>query len=81
MLAGDSPEGKVDLGSLGHYMRRTDPSFTPKQYGHSGLLDMLRTYDLLKLHQEPGGHWTVTLDQARIQQMSVNPLTGEPSLP
>ena len=79
MLAGDTPEGKVDLGALGNYMRRTDPSFTPKAYGHSGLLDMLRTYDLLKLHQETGGHWAVTLNQERIAQMPVNPLTGKPS--
>ena len=81
MLAGDTPEGKVDLGALGNYMRRTDPSFTPKAYGHSGLLDMLRTYDLLKLHQETGGHWAVTLNQERIAQMPVNPLTGKPSAP
>ena len=80
MLAGDTPEGKVDLGALGNYIRRTDPSFTPKAYGHSGMLDMLRTYDLLKLHQEVGGHWAVTLNQERIGQMPVNPLTGKPSL-
>lgn len=61
MLAGDSPEGTVDLGALGNYLRRTDPAFTPKAYGHSGLLDMLRTYDLLVVAQAPGGHWTVRL--------------------
>lgn len=61
MLAGDSSEGTVDLGALGNYLRRTDPGFTPKAYGHSGLLDMLRTYDLLAVSQEPGGHWTVRL--------------------
>lgn len=77
MLAGDTPEGKVDLGALGNYLRRTDPSFTPKAYGHSGLLDMLRTYDLLKLHGESGGHWAVTLNQEKIAQMPVNPLTGK----
>lgn len=79
MLAGDTPEGKVDLGALGNYLRRTDPSFTPKAHGHSGLLDMLRTYDLLQLNQEVGGHWAVKLNQERIAQMPVNPLTGKPS--
>lgn len=79
MLAGDTPEGKVDLSALGNYLRRTDPSFTPKVYGHSGLLDMLRTYDLLQLNQEVGGHWAVKLNQERIAQMPVNPLTGKPS--
>ncbi len=79
MLAGDTPEGKVNLSALGNYLRRTDPSFTSGTYGHSGLLDMLRTYDLLKLHQEAGGHWTVQLNQEKIAQMPVNPLTGKPS--
>ncbi|PXW95887.1 hypothetical protein C7444_108146 [Sphaerotilus hippei] len=39
----------------------THPAFSPKTYGHSGLLDMLRTDDLLALQQESGGHWTVRL--------------------
>lgn len=61
LLASDTSEGKVHLGPLGQYLKRTDPAFSPKTYGHSGLLDMLHTYDLLALHQEPGGHWTVQL--------------------
>ncbi|WP_062356352.1 NYN domain-containing protein [Pseudoxanthomonas mexicana] len=80
MLAGDTPEGKVSLSALGNYLRRTDPSFTPSTYGHSGLLDMLRTYDLLQSTQEPGGHWVVKLDQEKISKMPVNPLTGKPSV-
>ncbi|MES2399569.1 MAG: NYN domain-containing protein [Pseudomonadota bacterium] len=61
LLASDTPEGKVHLGPLGQYLKRTDPAFSPQSYGHSGLVDMLRTYDLLALQQEPGGHWTVRL--------------------
>lgn len=61
LLASDTPEGKVHLGGLGEYLRRTDPAFSPQIYGHSGLLDMLRTYDLLTVLQEPGGHWSVRL--------------------
>lgn len=61
LLATNTSDGKVHLGGLGQYIKRTDPSFSPKIYGHSGLLDMLRTYDLLTLQQEPGGHWTVRL--------------------
>lgn len=61
LLASDTPDGKVHLGPLGQYLKRTDPAFSPQSYGHSGLLDMLRTYDLLALQQEPGGHWTVRL--------------------
>lgn len=59
LLTGDTVEGKVALSPLGSYLRRTYPSFSPQVYGHSGLLDMLRTYDLLTLEQEANGHWTV----------------------
>jgi len=61
LLAGDTPDGRVSMGHLGQYLKRTDPAFSPKTYGHSGLLDMVRTYDLLAPQQEPGGHWTVSL--------------------
>lgn len=61
LMTGDTSEGRVDLGALGNYLRRTDPSFSPKSYGHSGLLDMLRTYDLLRLEQAAGGHWRVSI--------------------
>lgn len=63
LLAADTSEGKVGVGGLGSYLKRADPSFSPKNYGHSGLLDMLKTYDLFKVQQEPGGHWTVQLAQ------------------
>lgn len=61
MLAADTPEGKVTVSALGSYLKRTDPAFSPKTYGHSGLLDMIKTYDLLVAQQEPGGHWSVRL--------------------
>jgi hypothetical protein len=61
LLGSESPEGRIHLGYLGQYLKRTDPAFAPQMHGHSGLLDMLRTYDLLKLQQEPGGHWSVRL--------------------
>jgi len=65
LLAADTPEGKVSVGGLGSYLKRAYPSFSPKSYGHSGLLDMLKTYDLLKVQQEPGGHWTTQLASQR----------------
>lgn len=61
LLASDTSEGKVGLGPLGQYLKRTDPAFSPKFYGHSGLLDMVKTYDLLISQQEVGGHWSVSL--------------------
>lgn len=61
LLAGGTSEGKVSLSALGQYLKRTDPAFSPNSYGHSGLLDMVKTYDLLHLIQESGGHWNVGL--------------------
>jgi uncharacterized protein (TIGR00288 family) len=63
LMAADTAEGKVHLGPLGQYLKRTDPAFSPQTYGHSGLLDMLRTYDLLTVQQEAGNYWTVRLAQ------------------
>ena len=60
-LASDTPKGKVSQEPLGQYLKRTDPAFSPKFYGYSGLLDMVMTYDLLLSRQEPGGHWSVSL--------------------
>lgn len=61
LMAADTSEGKVHLGTLGQYLKRTDPAFSPQTYGHSGLLDMLRTYDLLTVQQEAGNYWTVRM--------------------
>ncbi len=61
LLAGSSSDGHVHLGGLGQYLKRTDPGFSPADYGHSGLLSMLKTYDLLALRLEHGGHYTVGL--------------------
>lgn len=78
-MAADSAEGRVSLSALGNYLRRTDPAFSPDSFGYSGLLEMLKTYDLLRLIQEPGGSWSVELHQDNIGRMSDNPLTGKPA--
>ena len=62
LLASDTSEGKVGLSALGQYLKRTDPAFSPTIYGHSGLLDMLKTYDLLVLNRAENGHYTVGLN-------------------
>lgn len=72
LLASDSSDGKVSLGPLGQYLKRTDPAFSPKGYGHSGLLDMLKTYDLLDVAQEPGGGWFVWLADKKDNQGTAN---------
>jgi len=61
LLASATSDGQVHLGGLGQYLKRTDPAFTPAAYGHSGLLDMLKTYDMLVLTKAEKGHYTVEL--------------------
>lgn len=56
LLAAESPEGWVHLSALGSYLRRSDPSFTPKKYGHPGLLEMIETYPDLQTRKEGGTH-------------------------
>lgn len=75
LLAADSPDGRLHVGGLGSYLRRTDPSFSPQTFGHTGLVNMLKTYDLLDLRQEPGGHWTVAL--ASSPETAASPSTPE----
>ena len=68
LLASSTSEGQVHLGGLGQYLKRTDPGFSPANYGHSGLLDMLKTYDLLTLKKEKGGHYTVGLSHLALSE-------------
>ncbi|WP_439671000.1 HTH OST-type domain-containing protein [Cupriavidus necator] len=76
LLASNTSEGRVHLSALGQYLKRTDPSFSPASYGHSGLVDMLKTYDLLALKRETGGHYTVGLSEMRLSE---NAATGASS--
>lgn len=64
LLAANTSDGRVQLSPLGNYLKHTDPAFSPKTYGHSGLLDMLKTYDLLETRTDANGHWTVGLASA-----------------
>lgn len=73
LLAADAPEGKVSVGCQGLYLKCADPSFSPKNYEHSGLLDMLKAHDLLKMQQESGGHWTVRLPLQRAERVIPSP--------
>ena len=74
MLSSDTPEGKVHLATLGQYVKRTDPGFSPSTYAHSGLLSMISTYDPLKLKKETGGHYTVALAREGVAPVSASPI-------
>lgn len=57
LLGIDVPDGRIGLGALGQYLKRTDPGFSPKAHGHSTLSDMVRTYPDLAMTHEGGGFW------------------------
>ena len=58
LLAADTPDGRVGLGALGQYLKRTDPGFSPKAFGHNALSDMVRAYPDLVVSVENGsGYW------------------------
>jgi uncharacterized protein (TIGR00288 family) len=57
LLVADTPDGRIGLGALGQYMKRTDPAFSPKAFGHSSLSEMVGTYSDLFMVQEGGGYW------------------------
>lgn len=65
LLTADTSEGKVGLSQLGQYLKRTDPGFSPKNHGHSSLLNMLKAYGQLKLKQDAGAGWFVSLSSAK----------------
>ena len=66
LLADSTSEGQVHLSALGQYLKRTDPAFSPTNFGYSGLLEMLKTYDLLALKKAEGGHYTVGLSRQAV---------------
>ncbi|MDR2031252.1 MAG: NYN domain-containing protein [Azoarcus sp.] len=57
LVSEPASEGKVSLAMLGQYLKRTNSEFSPKNHGHASLLNMIKTYDLLAVKQEGGGHW------------------------
>jgi uncharacterized protein (TIGR00288 family) len=59
LLSADTSDGMVSISALGSYLKRADPSFTPKKYGHASLLNMLKTYDALKVQKDAGDNWCV----------------------
>lgn len=59
LLSADTSDDMVSISALGSYLKRADPSFTPKKYGHATLLNMLKTYDSLKVQKDVGDNWCV----------------------
>ncbi|CAN5126775.1 hypothetical protein BH10PSE17_BH10PSE17_10870 [soil metagenome] len=56
LMTDDAPEGRIGIGPLGQYLKRSDPAFSPKAFGHSGLLAMVQAYPELLTTKEGGGY-------------------------
>lgn len=59
LLLADTSNGMVSISALGSYLKRADPSFTTKKYGHASLLNMLKTYESLKVQKDLSDNWCV----------------------
>jgi uncharacterized protein (TIGR00288 family) len=82
LLTNTALEGKITLSTLGGYLKRTDPGFTPATHGYTGLLDMLKNYGaLLQLKKEDGGHYTVRLAAGSEAGEKVTPSSNKEALP
>jgi len=71
LMAESTSDGKVGLGALGQYMKRTNPSFAPKVYGHSTLTDMVRAYpDLVLTQVQNSGSWVSLKPPAEVSKVT-----------
>lgn len=68
LLAADASDDWVGLPILGQYMRRTNPGFSPQQFGYSGLLEMIRTYPELVTRRDGGSHWVQLKEKAEREE-------------
>lgn len=58
LLSSNTADGWVGMGALGQYMKRTDPGFSAKVYGHSTLSAMVQCYPQLEFSQDDKtGSW------------------------
>jgi uncharacterized protein (TIGR00288 family) len=58
LLAADTLDGRVELGALGQYLKRTNPGFSLKAFGYAALSDMVCVYPDLVVSVENGsGYW------------------------
>ena len=60
-LALSSPDGEVDLGALGNYLRSVHKGFSHTAYGYKNLRTMLEAYDLLQMPPAAAGPCRVRL--------------------
>jgi uncharacterized protein (TIGR00288 family) len=64
-LAAQAPGGKVGGVELGQYLSKTQTNFSPKAYGHAGLMKMVKSYPQVASASDGSGKWTVALVQQK----------------
>lgn len=64
-LAPQATGGKVGGNELMQHLTKAHPEFSPKKYGHSGLMKMLKSYPQLAHIPAGSGKWAVTLVQQK----------------
>jgi uncharacterized protein (TIGR00288 family) len=57
IMSAQSEEGRVGLGALGQFLKRTDPSFNAKSFGHSGLSELIDSDSRFLVVRLDGGSW------------------------
>lgn len=58
LLAQQADDGRVSLSLVGHYLKRTDPAFTPRRFGFGTLSELAAAYPNLSVTKNPAsGHW------------------------
>jgi uncharacterized protein (TIGR00288 family) len=57
IMSAQNEEGRVGLGALGQFLKRTDPAFTAKSFGHSGLLSLVKSDPRLFVVNVDGGSY------------------------
>jgi predicted nuclease of predicted toxin-antitoxin system len=57
IMSAQREEGRVGLGALGQFLKRTDPAFTPKTFGHSGWLALVKSDSRFFVFDKDGGSY------------------------
>lgn len=57
LLGKETENGKITLSNLGSCLRQSNPSFSTKTFGYSGLRKMISEYSHLECTEEGGTHW------------------------
>jgi uncharacterized protein (TIGR00288 family) len=76
IMSAQNEEGRVGLGALGQFLKRTDPAFTSKSFGHAGLLSLVKSDSRLFVFSKDGGSYVSV--RSAVTQKIKEPLDEQP---